>query len=415
MHRIEGENNINGMFTDGPPGTIVASDWLNAVQEEICYVITQSGDLPFQTVSDTKHQLYTSIGKQINTSLTTNVYPLTNELFGRDENAIINGGMSIWQRGTSFVAIATAAFSADRWIYLKNGTMVHTISQEAGSLPSNCRSIFALKAEVTTADVAMGAIDHCGICQKIEGQLFYKFAGSYGTLSFWVRSSKTGTYCVSFRNSNYDRSYIVEYTINAANTWEEKIIPVNFNFVGGSWDFTTGVGLRIYFALSAGSDYLTTPDEWKNGNYLATANQVNHCDTNGATFYFTQVNFVLGNLATTRFFNRAYQIELLLCRRYYENGRYTFNGLAVTCNVGDAILVNPYFKTLKRTTGGTLTIIDIGGNSGKITLLSQFLVATNNVAIGATSVGNDGFFLWASSLAVTDRGIDFYWYYPCEL
>jgi hypothetical protein len=140
-------------------------------------------------------------------------------------------------------------------------------------------------------------------------------------IGFWVRSPKTGVHCVALRNSGADRTYVREYTVNAADTWEEKEVTVQGGLItAGTWDFTNGKGLDISFALAAGSTFHTTANAWQAGNYLATANQVNCLDTIGNIFAVTGVQVEPGLIATP-FEHRSVMSELAHAQRYFRKNR----------------------------------------------------------------------------------------------
>lgn len=232
-------------------------------------------------------------------------------------NRIINGGMDISQRGTSFPAIASTTYSLDRWMYTASTTAVATVTQQA-DVPSNNEFQYSYRCAVTTSDTSIAASDLALISQYIEGYNVRDLIGKTFTLSFWVRSSKTGIHCVKFGNSIADRSYIVEYTVNAANTWEQKSITVSGGLITtGTWNWTNGIGVALTFALAAGTTYQTTANAWQTGNFVATANQVNCLDTVGNIFAITGVQLEAGSVATP-FEHRPYGYELRLCQRYYE-------------------------------------------------------------------------------------------------
>ena len=254
------------------------------------------------------------------TSKKTTVGGLTSVIANTGKNAIINGDFNIWQRGTSFAAIPNAGFSADRFLYGVIGTAVHTASRSTDvptQAQSGIKSNYSLLLDCTTADTSIAAGDYCFITQYIEGYNYKQFEGNTGTLSFWVKGTKTGIHCVAFRNTAVDRSYVVEYTINTTATWEKKTITVDFDYSGGTWDYTTGVGLRIAFVLSAGSDRHGVADTWNSANDIATTNQVNACDSVANDFRLAQVQFELGGVATP-FESRFAQHEIDLCHRYYQ-------------------------------------------------------------------------------------------------
>jgi hypothetical protein len=297
------------------------------------------------------------------------------------KNKIINGDMQIWQRGTSFAAVATSTYTADRWRYAKVGAMVHTVSQsalfptvaEAGTYFGN-----SLQLQLTTPDTSIAAGDFAFIAQRIEGYNFRSLAQRSFILSFWVRATLTGTYCVSFVNSGGDRSYVAEYTINTTDTWEKKTIQVTASPSAGTWDYTNGVGLEVRFALAAGTTFQTTADSWQTGNFFATSNQVNGVNTGATNFYLTGVQVEVGTIATP-FENRLYGTELALCQRYYETGVYSN-----TMGVSNTVIVASYFswasfKVTKRSTPSITGTNDQG-------VFGTGSVQLNGISVGRTDV-----------------------------
>ncbi len=233
---------------------------------------------------------------------------------------VINGDFTVAQRGTSFAAVANDETTLDLWVYRKVGTMVHTVSQDA-DIPTQAeaddKAGFSLKVDCTTADAAIAAGDLCFIGQRIEGYKIKHTLEKTITRSFWVKATKTGIYCVAFRSSGADRSYVVEYTVFAANTWEFKTITIVMHDGTGIWDFTNGVGLRMDFVLAVGSTFQTTPGAWQVGNFLGTSNQVNACDDTANNFQIALVNQRVGNVALP-FQHLHFAQELALCKRYFE-------------------------------------------------------------------------------------------------
>ena len=231
-------------------------------------------------------------------------------------NKIINGKMEIAQRGTSFAGF-TAGYSLDRWQVYLAGSVVATVTQQADA-PSGDEFQSSYRYAVTTADASIAAGDYAIIRQSVEGYNARDLIGRTFTLSFWVRSSKTGAHCIVLQNSGSDRSYVSEYTINAANTWEKKSITVSGGLVtAGTQNWTTGVGVSVSWALAAGTTAQTTANAWQTGSFLATANQVNCLDTIGNIFAITGVQLEVGSVATP-FEHRPYGMELALCQRYYS-------------------------------------------------------------------------------------------------
>jgi len=232
-------------------------------------------------------------------------------------NRIINGAMNISQRGTTFAAIASTAYSLDRWRIGYTTTAVATVSQQA-DVPSSNEFQNSLRVTVTTADTSIEASDYFYVQQFVEGYNARDLLGRTFTLSFWVRSSKTGTHCVSFGNAGADQSYIVAYTISAANTWEYKTVTISGGLTtGGTWTWTNGRGLVFQFILACGSAFQATAGAWQTGNFIATANQVNCLDTIGNIFAITGVQLEAGSSATP-FEYVDFGTEFAKCQRYFE-------------------------------------------------------------------------------------------------
>ena len=237
-----------------------------------------------------------------------------------NRNAIINGDFNVWQRGTSFTSVADGVYLADRWFYSKISSAVHDITlssdvptvAQAGRLFKN-----SLKADCQTVDSSIASGDLVRISQRIEGFNWLPLAQRTITLSFWVKATKTGIYCVSLGNSGADRSYVAEYTVNASNTWEFKTITFTASPSAGTWNYDNGVGLALTFTLASGSTFQTTKDTWQTGSFFATANQVNACDSTANDFLIAGVQLEAGSVATP-FEYRTIQQELSLCERYYE-------------------------------------------------------------------------------------------------
>jgi hypothetical protein len=240
-------------------------------------------------------------------------------------NRIINGDMRIDQRyggGSVSVPNATVIYATDRWNVYEDtsGTLSF---QRSTIVPTGFTS--SLLVSVTSAGTAT-ASQLCRIQQRIEGFNIYDLA--YGTpsaatvtVSFWVRSSLIGTYCVGIRNNALDRSYVGTYTISSANTWEQKSITIPGD-TSGTWLTDSGVGMYLSWDLGSGSSSNTTAGTWVSGDRNNTSAQANWCGTAGATFYVTGVQFEVGSVATP-FERRQYGQEIALCQRYYNVSGFT--------------------------------------------------------------------------------------------
>jgi hypothetical protein len=235
------------------------------------------------------------------------------------KNRIINGAMVIDQRNAgASVSASSYGYVLDRFGFSITGGGVFNV-QRSTTAPTGFINSQALT--VTTADSSIAASDTYQAFHKIEG---FNFADmGFGTanaqtftLSFWVRSSVTGTYAVGFNNNAFNRSYVATYTINSANTFEYKTITVTGD-TSGTWLTDNSIGINISFDLGSGSNFNATAGSWGAGSLSRTSGSVNWIATNGATFYITGVQLEKGSTATS-FDYRPYGQELLLAQRYFE-------------------------------------------------------------------------------------------------
>jgi hypothetical protein len=296
-------------------------------------------------------------------------------------NRIINGDMRIDQRNAGAAVTANNSYPVDRFFtgYSTSGAV--SSQQSTSVVPSGFT--YSTGVTVTTADSSVGAADYVFVEQRIEGYNVADFGfGAAGastiTISFKVRSSVTGTYCIALLNSAGDRSYVAEYTILSANTWETKTITVAGD-TSGTWLTTNGIGLRIRFALMAGSSFQQSAASWGTANAVGSSNQVNWMATLNNTFYITGVQLEVGSVATP-FERRLYGQELALCQRYYQkwggDTGYERIGLGQAYSTTQAN-INVSMLTPMRTTPSFSTV----GNLA--------LTGTANATLAATAVAND--------------------------
>ena len=238
------------------------------------------------------------------------------------KNLLINGDMRIAQRATSTNSAASNTYIVDRWQYEESTTGVVNVEQSSDA-PDGFK--YSSKITITTPDTSIASTDFQQILYKMEANDISHL--NYGTssaktctLSFWVKSSKTGIFPFSFQNHIGTRVYPENYTVNQANTWEYKTIVFPGD-TGGSWVTTgTSVGLRFTFQFMLGSNYTGGT----RGAWAATTGYQNLCppytanlqETN-ATLQITGVQLEVGKNAT-EFEHRSYGEELALCQRYYE-------------------------------------------------------------------------------------------------
>ena len=235
------------------------------------------------------------------------------------KNRIINGAMTIDQRnaGASVTVTTAQTYGVDRFFGQGSITSKFT-AQQSSTVPTGFKNSLLFTSSAATTP---SASDYYYFAQSIEGLNVSDLAwgtasASTVTLSFWVRSSLTGTFSGAVLNSATDRSYAFTYTINAANTFEQKTVTIAGD-TSGTWLTTNGVGLTLRLALGAGSTFLQTAGSWGTGNVVGATGTTQWISTNGATFYITGVQLEVGSTATS-FDYRPYGTELALCQRYYQ-------------------------------------------------------------------------------------------------
>lgn len=243
------------------------------------------------------------------------------------KNLIINGGMQVSQRSTSASGITSTGYHAlDRWRWAESSDATVTISQSTDT-PTGQGFKNSLKVDVTTADASIAAAQYAHIQHSIEAQNCHSLR--YGsssaktlTLSFWVKSTKTGTYCIAVQKDDSTRyDYIAEYTISSADTWEKKTITIvpdsNIKAAGGVIDNNNGIGLKLKWTLAVGTDRDGTNNTWNSSTPAdATSNQVNFLDNTSNDFYLTGCQLELGTAATD-FEHESFSDTLNKCLRYH--------------------------------------------------------------------------------------------------
>lgn len=233
-------------------------------------------------------------------------------------NKIINGAMEIDQRnaGASVTVTSDGTYGIDRWKYRTTLSSKFSVQRSTVAPPGFTNSLLATSLAATTP----GTNDYYAVEQLIEG--FNVADLSWGTvnarsvtLSFWVRSSLTGTFGGVIGNAAYNRSYPFTYSISSANTWEYKTVTIPGDTTG-TWETGSSTGIDLFFGLGVGSGQSGAAGSWAAAGRVSATGAVNFVGTNGATFYLTGVQLEVGSVATP-FERRLYGQELALCQRYY--------------------------------------------------------------------------------------------------
>jgi hypothetical protein len=234
-------------------------------------------------------------------------------------NIVINGDMSISQRhGTSSVTQNDNIYSVDRFGFYASQSSKLTVQQNAGSVtpPSGFKNYLGY---TSSSAYTVGSSETFISVQVIEGyNVAYLDFGTANaksiTLSFWVRSSLTGTFGGALRNADATRSYPFTYSISLANTWEKKSITFEGD-TSGTWNTTNGYGLGLMFGLGVGSTVSSTAGSWQSGAYYSATGATSVVGTDGATFYITGVQLEAGTTASDFEF-LPLDVNLQRCLRY---------------------------------------------------------------------------------------------------
>ena len=322
------------------------------------------------------------------------------------KNRIINGGMVIDQRNAGVavtVNTAGAFYATDRFRLSGAASSGLFTGQQVSDAPEGF--VNSLKITVTTT----AASSDYYIVQPIEGYNiadldFGKATAKTVTLSFWVKSSLTGTFSGALVNSAVDRSYPFTYTISSANTWEKKSVTIAGD-TSGTWLTTNGTGIRTYFSLGAYS-LRGASGSWANAFYIGATGETPLIGTNGATFYITGVQLEKGSTATS-FDYRPYGTELALCQRYFETSYESGNAVGSTSNPNRSVVwfaqsaqnynnqrVN--FSVSKRGSPSIAIYNPSTGTANEIRNLDNNI----NIAAGSSGASVTGFFAYTANVSV---------------
>ncbi len=307
-------------------------------------------------------------------------------------NIIINGDMSQAQRGSSTSSITSNTYSLDRFLLSFSGSIgTWTVAQDT-TVPTGQGFATSTKIDCTTADASPASGDRIFYTQRIEGQnLQYLKKGTSSaeslTLSFWVRSNKTGTYIINLYDGDNSRQISKSYTISSADTWEKK----ELTFAGdttGAFGNDNAVSLYCNFYLGAGTDYTsgTLATSWESAtNANAAVGQVNLADSTSNEWYVTGVQLEAGTEASDFEFLPV-DVNLNRCQRYFQksdvrasNGGISPNWYVYNINFATNMRSAPTLSTSSAfgsDTGDAQSGTSSGGQTGMV------LVEASTTAIG---------------------------------
>ena len=337
-------------------------------------------------------------------------------------NLIINGAMQVAQRGTDIDGVANGGFCTDRFkMRIANTDNLVLNLDQSTDTPDGYPN--SLKLSVGTVESAIAADEFLQFGQVIEGQNLQHL--KWGTsdaetlsLSFWVKSSVTGTYAIAVfqadGSSSPDRRYYSKtYTISSANTWEYKTLTISPNTDDAIANDNTE-GLRINWTLSTGSKYTSgSNDVWGSQTNWSVGHNASWITTSSATFFLTGVQLEVGENASD-FEHRSFGEELALCHRYYQksyaDGTAVGTVTSTGCNM-DAVLstgntwrhTHSFPKAMRATPTQTFYVPETGtsgnggfegaGDTGKETISVAFATNKSSVYYN-TAMDRTGYFMW---------------------
>lgn len=270
------------------------------------------------------------------------------------KNILINSNFNVWSIGTTLVG--PNGYTADMWLYGETMTTgVTTVSAQGSVLPNSaCANTF--KIQIDTAESDITGSEYIHFMQRVEGLNFQPLAGKVATLSFWVYCSTPGTYCVWFRNQGAEVSYVKDFTISSASTWEFKRINVIFNDTIGTWNYNINHGVDVGFSLCCGSTFQTaTTGQWVSGNYIASTNISNNFPkTVGNVFLLSQVQLEVGDVAT-EYESKSITQDVLECSRYYQVIQVNHMHAASVSNGAGAVYANIVIPMMRTTPSFAIT------------------------------------------------------------
>lgn len=317
-------------------------------------------------------------------------------------NRIINGDMRIDQRNAGSSVTPTNSsptdYTLDRWKFSVLQSSKVTCQQVSDAPAGFSKS---LKATSSSSYTPLSN-DYFLVQQRIEGyntsDLNWGTTNAKSiTVSFWVKSSLTGTFSGAVRNADgFGRGYVFEYTVGVADTWEYKSLSL-VGDTGGTWATDNNKSIELGFSLGAGSDFYASAGAWNATNDFATSGSNNLVGTSGATLQITGVQLEEGTVATP-FEHRPIGVELGLCQRYYYKsynidvapGTATSTGAHWNVTVAGTGWVTFQFPVSMRATP-TCTAYHVNGTAGQ--LYNQYngaYTATSVQAVGQSGVTISG-------------------------
>jgi len=342
-----------------------------------------------------------------NTSKINGMTPTAQSLQGF-RNRIINGDMRIDQRNAGASVTPTdGVYTLDRWLSQTNVGNKFSVQRNAGAVtpPTGFTNYLGV---TSTSAYTVGAAEFSTVQQNIEGfnvaDLGWGTASAQAvTVTFWVRSSLTGTFGGTVANSAQNRTYPFTYAISSANTWEQKTLTIPGDTTG-TWLTDNGLGIRLRFGLGCGATRSATAGAWTADLVLSATGAVSVLATSGATFYITGVQLEAGSVATP-FERRPYGTELALCQRYYTRlntggGIYTGFALGYQVSTTGAYFIMSFPVSMRASptlAQSNCAVNDTNTFTAPITSLDNLFVGPNTARFRA---------VWSTGYGAAYRPVD---------
>ena len=390
-----------------------------------------SADITDGIITSAKIADGTIVNADINASAAIVATKLTGISSQPFRNIVINGDMQIAQRNTSVASISAGSYwTLDRWWFEPSSLGIWTMSQSTDT-PTGQGFANSLKLDCTTADASPSAGDLMVLQQKFEGQnLQYLKKGTANavqlTASFWVKSTKTGTFICELQDTDNTRAVSGTYTVITTNTWEKKSVTFPAD-TSGAFTNDNGGSLNLNFWLGAGTTYTsgTLQTTWGSTTSANRAvGQVNIADSTSNDFLITGVQLEAGTSATDFEF-LPYDVSLDRCLRYYYKTKPItggslfgagFNNSSVEARIFISFLTPMRTRPTALETSGTAgdySVLITGNGTPVCTAVPTFAVAEifhamvdftssgltgGQGSMGRVTTGNVGFLAWSAEL-----------------
>ena len=323
--------------------------------------------------------------------------------------------------GASVTPTTDGQYTVDRMQVYISAASKFSVQRDSTVYPSG----FTYSAKITSlAATSLAAGDYYCFLQPIEGFNVADFGfGASGastvTISFWVRSSLTGTFGGALRNGAANRGYPFTYTISSANTWEQKTVTIAGDTTG-TWATGSTQGMAVIFGLGVGTTNSGTAGAWAASGYLSATGATSVVGTNGATFYITGVQLEAGSTASP-FENRSYGVEFQLCQRYFykvdgTDGLSSIGaGTTISTTEGRIAVQYPVKMRASPTTSysGTIYLLNSTGSGIPVTAIASNYGGAQGAMIGFTVAS--GLTVGAGQLLVTNSAASNYFQASIEL